>query len=358
MEVLQGMIRSRTTRVSLIALAGAVCALAVIIFVSTRSARDGAAASLEEQWLQAVREGEPRAALFLAARIVGASAPAEPEQSYVRLAEREGMDASFLTAGFNGWDYQLWHQLLALQQIALQSTAGRAEPIQALFDAVTGRVESREPEPESPVIYWPYQIWQQRYGLCDRQAWLLGELAYQLGYEVQIVYLIDPEADPQSGSSPHTVCEIRSQAGDVWLADPYLRVLLPGTSTQALAADAELMESTWPGRTQLHRSMEHCILFTPSYPQDYCLRNQRLAQRLREVLGPRCPRFGEDPRRRGRRYLGLHEQATGREMPFLMLLWHYPWGRLAEEMALRTAQGAEPGASPTDEEGPVPETGP
>jgi len=52
-------------------------------------------------------------------------------------------------------------------------------------------------------ILWPYTIWQSKKGKCDQQSWVLCELAYQLGYETQIVYL----RDPNTLISPHTICE-------------------------------------------------------------------------------------------------------------------------------------------------------
>ncbi len=218
-------------------------------------------------------------------------------------------------------------------------TAGKKDEIAALFSAVRERVDGKEGLSAPPEALWPYRIWERGYGVCDRQAWVLCELATQLGYETQIVYL----RDPKTGVSPHTVCEIRKGRDQVWLADPYLDALLSGVSAESLAADPARLQSIWPGKDALHAAMARCDMFTPAFPQDYRPRNERLGRRLREALGEQSPRFGEDPAERMRRYHALHTSATGSEPRFQMVLWGFPWLTLRVDM-LQRGREAEPSA--------------
>ena len=225
------------------------------------------------------------------------------------------------------------------RKLARHVTEGRQDEVRALYEAVRARVDGNEPAGGPPVAHWPYYTWQSGHGLCDRQAWVLCELAWQLGYECEVVYLTDPE----TGKSPHTICEIRRAPDRVWLADPYLGFLLPNVTAEMLADNADLMEQVWPDKPELHKAMQHCVRLTPAYPQSYCPRDQRLARRLCDALGDRAPRFGEDPVERLQRYEALMQAGPGPAPRFPITLWQYPWRILLLDMAVRSGrvQGAE-----------------
>ncbi len=292
-----------------------------------------------KSWLEAVAGDDMLTALALAEEIAGGEAGEEVRPFYLDIGRRESLRETFFRGSFDGWDYQRWRHTLFFHDLAREITAGKKDEIAALFSAVRERVDGKEGLSAPPEALWPYRIWERGYGVCDRQAWVLCELATQLGYETQIVYL----RDPKTGVSPHTVCEIRKGRDQVWLADPYLDALLSGVSAESLAADPARLQSIWPGKDALHAAMARCDMFTPAFPQDYRPRNERLGRRLREALGEQSPRFGEDPAERMRRYHALHTSATGSEPRFQMVLWGFPWLTLRVDM-LQRGREAEPSA--------------
>jgi hypothetical protein len=265
-------------------------------------------------WLEAVEHGDAARALLLAESLApretwGPIAPGDRQ-----LFSSEGVAPEFLTAGFSRWDALAWSHALFFARLA-RTTAGEAgEPFLSLFQAVTERLAPRDPDTREPL--WPFRIWQARRGLCDRQAWVLCELAHQLGLEGRIVYL----RDPVTLVSPHTVAQVR-QGDRVWVADPLSRVFLADVSAAQLAAEPERARAMWPGRPEWRAAVRASQLWLPAYPQDYCPRNQALQARLRRALGPLCPRFGQDPHAR----LSLSEGLP-------CALWFYPIRLLAAEM--------------------------
>ena len=104
--------------------------------------------------------------------------------------------------------------------------------IYILFNTVTKNIEPKEKK--KGLIPWPTGIWRRKYGVCDRQSWLLAEILYQAGFETQIVYLINKE----TGESPHTICEIKKKdkKGNISIttADPFTKALLEKTSVREL----------------------------------------------------------------------------------------------------------------------------
>jgi len=284
------------------------------------------AAPLEERWLRAVERDDPEAAVALASRIVDASRLPPVSDAYVEFARREGLRRAYLEGPFNAWDHRLWRRAWFLRDLARRLAAEEPDDeVGALFRAVTGRV--RGVKDEASGAPWPERVWERGKGLCDRQAWLLCELAWQRSFETQIVYLRNLEKK----TSPHTICEIR-RGEDVWFADPYRRVLLPGRSVESVALDAELVKKIWPDRPDFREAIRSCVLWTPAYAQDYCPRNQRLARRLREVLKDRCPRFGDDPDARLARYKKLRGTPLEGAPEFPMGRWFYPLRLLRAEL--------------------------
>jgi len=315
-------------------IAGA-CILAVLVIQPVCA---NSVESLEAQWLRAVSEGQMATAIQLANQIVLHPVKEDVLPEYAKLAQSEGIHPDFFKAAFNGWDFQLWQHAWFFKQLANKLTRidnSESDEIEALFTAVTQHIKGRQ-EPDTQVP-WPYQIWQCGFGVCDRQAWVLCELAYQRGWETQIIYLVDPETKV----SPHTVCELR-QADRVWFADPYKQVLLRDTSVNKVAGDPAQLKAIWPNRPDFHAAIAECVFWTPAYPQDYCPRNQQLYVRLKKVLKDRCPRFGKDPQTRLADYQ-LLQKSESNTPAFQMRLWPYPFrllrkGMLLQNNARRTPQ--------------------
>ena len=283
-------------------------------------------APLAEQWLGAVGRNDMMTALKIANAICEGAPPGRPGRAALKLAKSEGIDEAFLEAPFNAWDFQLWRSAHFFKRLATAKTKGDPKDIRSLYDAVVARIDPNEKS--SPHAAWPVRIWQRGHGVCDRQVWVLCELAYQAGWETQVVYL----QDPKTNVSPHTVGEL-VRDGSVCIVDPFFRKMLPDTSIEQLADDADLLNATWPGRADVREAIHGCRFWTPSFPQDYCPRNQRLQRRLAILLKDRCPRFGVEPAERLNLYRKLRKPATGKRNRFPMELWPYPFRLLRADMA-------------------------
>ncbi len=256
-----------------------------------------AAKSLEEQWLDAVEGGEGSKAVELAGKIVGDSPEIVLDAWYVELFARGGVKAGYLSAPFNESDFPRWREALFFKKKAAELVDGRLPlAIGRLMTGLTVQIKPGEDDPSRPP--WPRAVWETGRGMCDRMSWTFCELGYQAGFETAVVYLIDAE----TGSSPHTICEIRSEGEGRWLVDPLKRKLFAGIAAAQAAGSEELRMKLWPEEEHFRKCLENAHIMIPAYPQDYCPRNQKLAAKLATALGDRCPRFGEDPRKRIARF--------------------------------------------------------
>ncbi|MCP4177709.1 MAG: hypothetical protein GY756_08075 [bacterium] len=260
---------------------------------------------IAERWLNAVSTNKIHKAILAATEIVGKNIE-EPNKEkfkfYTQFLKKDKIKNSFLNAPFNEWDFNQWRQAYFFKQLAnkiVSHSSGSSDNIKLLFDAVVARLKKNEGS--KLVLINPKKIWERGYGLCDKQAWVLAELAYQLGYETQIVYLIN---DPSTLNSIHTFCEIR-KGKEVWIADPYFNVLIKRKSVIDLINDEKLCETLWKGRNDIQQIVKNSICLTNSFAQDYCYRNQILHKWLVKYLGKKCPRFGEDPVQRQAQYVNL-----------------------------------------------------
>jgi len=275
-------------------------------------------------WLEMLSANEMDKAIQAAKQISGDVPRASGSETITKLCWQNGLSPAFLDADFNNYDFQYWQHALFFKQLAKDLTKS-IDPkdddavIHQLFLSVCEHIAPIEPAKR--YILWPYVIWHVRKGVCDRQAWVLCELAYQVGYETQIVYL----RNPKTLISPHTICELR-KGSKVWVADPLFKKLLPNMSVADIVADAKARENLWPGKKDLEAAVDSSAFWLPSYPQDYCPRNQALFSRLKPLLGVNCPRFGEPPGERLKKYLTMTEEDDRR---FQYGLWFYPFRLLA-----------------------------
>ena len=289
--------------------------------------------SRAERWLDAVSKCNRQDALRLASEIISRekqSSPMIPE--YAEVAKKEKISADFFTAPFGAYDFKLWYDALflknKLKEFGITPSTKGQQAIKIIFENVTRRIKPLEKQ--HAVLPWPTGIWVRQFGVCDRQSWILAELVYQAGYDTQVVYLINPE----TGVSPHTICEILlKQNGKIihCVADPYSKILLKELSVKELSENKKLMKKIWPDKTNWQKALPHSLFWTPSYPQDYCAKNQILYKFLKEKLGDRCPRFGEDPKKRLLKYQDLSKN----NKKFKMGLWYYPFRLLKCEMDIK-----------------------
>ena len=311
--------------IALLAVAGA-CA-GVYTLNKSSAARLVAPRTLAERWLAAVSVGDVERAIEFAHRLAPEPPHTVLDPDYALLANRNGVESEFLGQPYTKWDFQLWQHALFFNQLARAIDGSEPGDIQNLFDAVIKHV--RPEESQSHHVAWPREIWRRGWGVCDRQAWVLCELAYQSGWQTQVVYLVDAK-----GVSPHTVAELRRPGGDVWFADPFCKVLLRGMSIDDVAADSRKLHEIWPNRADFRAAIQNSVFWTPAYPQDYCVRNQLLYDRLAAMLGNRCPKFGADPRLRMLRYGELRPEPGSGGREFKMDVWFYPFKLLAHEIAV------------------------
>jgi hypothetical protein len=281
---------------------------------------------LSEKWLSAIESDQTDRALSIAHKLVPDTSEIDVPESHIRIAQREGIKKNFFNSPFNFWDFQLWRHAHFFRQLSEKITHNVPNSIEALFDAVRKRIESDEGK--SQRAPWPYWIWQRGFGVCDRQAWVLCELAYQQGWETQIVYL----RDPQTKVSPHTICELRRSGTEVWFADPYADVLFKNKSVSEVASDKKILHSIWDRHPERREAVKFSVFWTPSYPQDYCPRNQVLQKILKQHLGDRCIKFGVPPDKRLEKYKVLGQETIFDKPRFPMQLWFYPFRLLREDI--------------------------
>ena len=294
--------------------------------------------SLAHRWYNAVLNGKFKVSIELAEKLVPKDKiQLDIDPEYIELCASNGLSPQFLTKPFNPLDFQYWHHAVFFKQLAEEIVEGEGEVIPALFAAVTNKLEPVDPPVEN--ILWPYRIWQLCKGACDRQAWVLCELSYQCGYDTQIVYL----RNPKTLRSPHTICELRKN-NEVWLADPFSRILLSDTSIEDIMKDPKLRQATWPDRPDWQLAITAPHFFTPSYPQDYCNRNQLLFRTLQARLSNGCPRFGEIPNQRLYSYKKYLD--TPQNSKIEIGLWHYPFRLLAFQAATIDRAVRKPRISP------------
>ncbi|NOY75763.1 MAG: hypothetical protein GXP32_08225 [Kiritimatiellaeota bacterium] len=282
-------------------------------------------------WLKAVAAGDQAKAFETAREIAGASSKKQIDSEYAAIFAKEGVPESFFTEPLNEYDFHLWYYAWILRDILKNNGVDDLKTDDAKLRKILTMVSARIARREAPkgLLPWPVLVWARKYGLCDRMAWLFAEFAYQIGLETRIVYLMNSK-----GVSPHTICEIRGEDGKVWTVDPYSGILLSDVSVAKLAASPKLMRKIWPKRPDWWKTLPNSICWIPAMPQDYRKVNQRLQTDLIPALDSRCPRFGEDPKARLKRY----KELAGKNDPFETKLWFFPIRLMKIELKIKAGK--------------------
>lgn len=273
---------------------------AILFFYITVSGQENS--SLEQAWLDAVKTDNSDKAIALAQKIIPDCFSMEiVNPLYVQIFQEVGIQNNFLESNFNKYDFLLWKHSLFFKGEASKiknKFAGKTdtEVLKAFIDYIKNKMKFEEKQYSQPL--WPYNILKRGFGVCDRQCSVFCELAYQIGFETSIIFLIVPE----TGISPHTICEIRS-GKKVWIVDAANAFLLENVSLTSLISNRQLTSEKWPDIP--HSSFESAFVMIPSYPQDYCIRNQLLYLRVNRIFKETCPRFGADPKNRQSFYTSL-----------------------------------------------------
>ena len=280
-------------------------------------------------WLKAVTYGKADSALKLANLICPNIPSRKQPQQIIDLFEKQGISRKFINAKYNKWDFIYWENALFFFSLAKSLTSNINNKnddkiINVLFNAVHSRIKPVAIPKQ--YIPWACTAWKIKKGLCDKQSWTLAELAYQLGFETQIVYL----NDLKTKNSPHTICEIR-KGNKVWTADPLSGIILKDISVSQLSNNPNLKEKIWPKNPNWQTAINTPTFYTPAHPQAYAPRNQQLYTKLKSALKEYCPRFGEAPSERQRKYLVLTGKTKNK---FTYKFWFFPFRLLHASMVL------------------------
>ncbi|EDM24942.1 Maf-like protein [Lentisphaera araneosa HTCC2155] len=198
---------------------------------------------------------------------------------------------------FTELDYFYWMQSLLFKRQVEKMKASLKEgedPIRKLYDLVNTQVAAKGEGPDRAAF--PIQIWQRGFGVCDRQSWVMTELAYQLGADVYIVYFIEED----TGISKHTICQVRYKGRD-YLIDPLYEKFLVDFHWNDLTE--EKAAEIWQDHPYLADDIKKAEILLPSMPHDFAKRHQLLSEKLIHVVPQESLfRFGESPIKRSKRW--------------------------------------------------------
>lgn len=255
------------------------------------SGRGGLAATLPaaenfaRAWLAAVANDRPDEAIMLARALTENEPSALDARAYAFFAEKLRIDTAAFVKGFDFLDYACWRHAYLFEREARKIVGDAADAPRALFAAVTARM--RAPDPDLRTTRWPWQLWEAGRGDYDKQAWVLGEFLYQLGWESLLVSLRAAE----TGLATHTALEARR--GDVVIFfDPREKKMRNRPAHRSAADPAEPVEPA------LREALRYALYLLPVDFRDMRPPNRKLQAVLRKHLGEETPRFGEDPARR------------------------------------------------------------
>ncbi len=289
----------------------------------------------EELWLEAVKNNNQEKAIEMANLIIvnsGKSLPIKNIKFCASMLERKQINKEYLFLNFNEWDFKLWKDALFFKEKSeaiLDGLSDDNKKINAILETVNARIEPRENNKKEPL--WPKGIWDRKYGVCDRQALLVSELAYQAGYETAIVWF----RNPKTGVSPHTICEVRTKDNSkVWSIDSFYKTMLP-KSLHNIDLNLDLKKEMWPKRIDYYDCLTQSEFMIPSYPQDCCPKNQLLYSCLSEKLKNKTPVFGVSPRERGNKYKRNLDTERGVNNKIKFGIYGYLFMTLNRELKLR-----------------------
>lgn len=289
---------------------------------------------LSERWLAAVAARDTTQAIELADQIAGSTEDVVVAAEAIELASAAGLNTTFFAMPFNELDYDLWAHAYFFKALGRRVIGERTDTARALFEAAAaGMAPATE---EADTLCWPREAFRRGRGTGVQRAWVLCELAYQQGFEVQLVELRDATGE----RVPHALCELRLDSDIVFLADPEHGVFIPRETYETLLEDQLRAAQAYHQHDFMRRVLARGRLMTPALPQDYCPRNQRLGAALRHALGDRCPRFGEDPLRRVVTYRALRDARYPAPLRYSMGLWPYPFSLLVIDVAQRVRTNA------------------
>ena len=234
-----------------------------------------------------------------------------------------GIKQSFLERKtFTDLDLFYLKQCLLFKDLSSQFSKGQESNnlIRTLFEKVRENIKERADSKVDQSAF-PMQIWQRGFGLCDRQSWVMCEMAYQAGAEVYIIYFRDPE----TLISHHTICEVYFK-GKSYVIDPLYNKFIEDTKFSDLSSQ-EIAE-IWKGYPILHDDHKKAVMFSPIMVHDFAPRINQFGDLCRQILGSLSPRIGETPNIRMAKRPAIENEDYR--------LWDYPLRLLASTPAYKS----------------------
>lgn len=284
--------------------------------------------STAESFLRAVRNGDEKGALLLAASITPDDVPEAPRADYVRLMLQNKLGTALLTSPFNHFDYLRWRDAILADDIVKECLDSKdtGSLYEEMFRKINEKVKII---PSSIKSGKPYsatlsEIW--RAGRVPGPEWfrLYAEVVFQSGGEVMVVSLFDPEC-----RVVHAVCEVRDADGDKSVADPLKGRFWKGVSVADLATDDSRLDGIWSAEER--SALKRRVYRLPAEPMDYRLFERRLSEKLSGFpLKGLIFRFGVDPEKRIDRYVAKFADKNRKER---FSYWHFPFLSLKSDKA-------------------------
>ena len=276
-----------------------------------------------KKWKDAVRKGREKEALLYAASIVPDDTPELPDLDYIRFFTGKGLGTLPLTAPFGHFDYIRWRNAYKMQQIV---EAYSDRPDMELLNAVMKKRSPKATAQSMSLNNMFYgnsinappvslgQLWDGGYTSLNEFFRLFSAVAYQKGYEPQIIAFYDETQKPL-----YAVCELRKN-GKSLIAAPINGRIWENCSVDALAANPSPVKDVWPGAVTA--SLNRRLYRLPAEVMDFRLCNQRLRKKLIEAGFHNMPLFGEDPRTRIEHYIQKYAKKVEKSR---FSYWNFPF---------------------------------
>ncbi len=278
-------------------------------------------------WEKAVAEGNPAEAIRLAGRILDASKKTGDSFSKAKrlFFSYTEISPDFLQASFHFCDYQLWRRRWLFRQLSPKIVSPERpdeDIVKAVFSAVQTSLRKGDLKNRNQTRnLWPEVIWSEQAGYCDRQAWCASELLRQFGFQTMLIILFD-----EKNVSPHTILEANKD-GRFYLLDTFCGTMRADSSFLDMRSEEKIRREFWPEQSRIQNAVKYARHVLPAAPQEFCLRNIRLAGILQSVRKKEYFLHIPDPVAEMNRYI-----RTNKISPQFCSFWTYPFHLLADDM--------------------------
>lgn len=283
-------------------------------------------------WDQAVKSGQEKKAILCAKKIIPDDVPFLPNPDYIHLLLKNRLSTLIFTSPFNHFDYLRWKDAYEINRVVLLSSEKSKDVIPTLFQAVLSKQkpEATNQSMSLPEMFQvkiskykdkPYvsiiDIWNKGYTSLDEFFRLFSAIAYQAGYEVQIITFYDDKWQPA-----HVVCEIR-KGNKSYICDPIYRKLWNDMSIGKFTNNPDLIKGVWSDKKT--KALKRAVHRLPAEAMDYKLFNRQLYVKLKEYGVTDLPLFGQNPQDRIAFYI---KNYTNKVEKSHFSYWNFPFQSL------------------------------